>query len=351
MSQIKIQMKSPEIRGKTKMQKEYSAKTLEEALNQASTELGIDKENIKYQKVSENNFLGIFKSVKILVSVPEKKEDEIKNEENKNEEASVETVVVTEEIKENALEEVNISEEIVKSINEIASEETKLDVSEADRIAREFVANVLEKMGIEAEVTAHTDMEDETVYVDINGPDMGVLIGKRGQTLDSLQYLSSLVVNRKCGDIYLKVKLDTENYRARRKETLENLAKNISSKVRRTRKQVVLEPMNPYERRLIHSALQNDKYVETHSEGEEPYRRVVVTLKKDAPRSNGHYNNGRGKYNNSKSGYRKNNYYSNNKKRNYPKYNDDSEDYSEDYKADYAAYLESKAASKAEENK
>lgn len=332
------------------MQKEYSAKTLEEALNQASTELGIEKENIKYQKVSENNFLGIFKSVKILVSVPEKKEEEAeKKEENKVEE-TVEAVV-TEDVKEENVEEVNISDEIVKSINEIASEESKLDVSEADRIAREFVSNVLEKMGIEAEVTAHTDMEEETVYVDINGPDMGVLIGKRGQTLDSLQYLSSLVVNRKCGDIYLKVKLDTENYRARRKETLENLAKNISSKVKRTRKQVVLEPMNPYERRLIHSALQNDRYVETHSEGEEPYRRVVVTLKKDAPRGNGRYNNGKGKYNNSRSGYRKGNYYSNNKKRNYPRHNEDSDDYSDDYKADYAAYLESKAASKAEENK
>jgi len=115
--------------------------------------------------------------------------------------------------------------------------------------------------------------------IDFSGEDMGILIGKRGQTLDSLQYLVSLVVNRDQKD-YVRVKLDTENYRKRRKETLENLAKNIAYKVRRSRKPVSLEPMNPYERRIIHSALQNNKYVETYSEGNEPYRHVVVTLKK-----------------------------------------------------------------------
>ena len=108
---------------------------------------------------------------------------------------------------------------------------------------------------------------------------MGVLIGKRGQTLDSLQYLISLVVNRETEE-YIHVKVDTENYRERRKATLENLAKNISIKVKKTRQSVALEPMNPYERRIIHSALQNDRYVTTHSEGDEPFRRVVVTLKK-----------------------------------------------------------------------
>ena len=127
---------------------------------------------------------------------------------------------------------------------------------------------------------------------------MGVLIGKRGQTLDSLQYLISLVVNKGTTE-YIRVKVDTENYRQRRKETLENLAKNISYKVKRTRRPVSLEPMNPYERRIIHSALQNDKYVTTHSEGEEPFRRVVVTPKKDSNyndakgyRGNRNYNNG-----------------------------------------------------------
>ena len=115
--------------------------------------------------------------------------------------------------------------------------------------------------------------------IDIKGEDMGILIGKRGQTLDSLQYLVSLVINKESTE-YIRVKVDTENYRERRRATLENLAKNIAFKVKRTRRPVALEPMNPYERRIIHSALQNDKYVTTHSEGEEPYRKVIVTLKK-----------------------------------------------------------------------
>ena len=116
--------------------------------------------------------------------------------------------------------------------------------------------------------------------IELSGDEMGVLIGKRGQTLDSLQYLVSLVVNKDMDD-YIRVKVDTENYRQRRKETLENLAKNISFKVKRTKRAVSLEPMNPYERRIIHSALQNDRYVTTHSEGNEPYRHVVVTIKRE----------------------------------------------------------------------
>ena len=120
---------------------------------------------------------------------------------------------------------------------------------------------------------------DRTMNITFSGDEMGILIGKRGQTLDSLQYIISLVVNKE-SDSYIRVKVDTENYRERRKETLESLAKNIAYKVKRTRRSVALEPMNPYERRIIHSALQNDRYVETHSEGEEPYRKVVVTLKR-----------------------------------------------------------------------
>lgn len=128
-------------------------------------------------------------------------------------------------------------------------------------------------------ITADYNEDDNSLSIDLAGDDMGILIGKRGQTLDSLQYLVSLVVN-KGHEEYIRVKVDTENYRQRRKETLENLAKNIAFKVKRTKRPVSLEPMNPYERRIIHSALQNDKYVTTHSEGEEPFRRVVVTLKK-----------------------------------------------------------------------
>ena len=123
------------------------------------------------------------------------------------------------------------------------------------------------------------DNEEDTVNINLSGEDMGVLIGKRGQTLDSLQYLVSLVANKE-SEKYFRVKLDTENYRERRKETLESLAKNIAYRVKRTRKPVSLEPMNPYERRIIHSTLQNDKYVSTKSEGEEPFRHVVVFMKK-----------------------------------------------------------------------
>ena len=144
---------------------------------------------------------------------------------------------------------------------------------------KEHLANVLKAMDIEATITVEFDEMDNNMNINLEGPEMGILIGKRGQTLDALQYLVSLFVNKE-SENYIRVKLDTENYRARRKDTLENLAKNIAFKVKRSRRSVTLEPMNPYERRIIHSALQNDKYVTTHSEGEEPFRRVVVTLKR-----------------------------------------------------------------------
>ncbi len=148
---------------------------------------------------------------------------------------------------------------------------------------REFLSKVYDAMGLTVEIIITPDEEEENVYnVEMKGDDMGVLIGKRGQTLDALQYLTNLVVNKRL-DTYVKVKLDTEDYRRRRKETLENLAKNVASKVKRTRQPVELEPMNPYERRVIHFALQNDRYVTTHSEGEGPDRHVIVSLRPDAP--------------------------------------------------------------------
>ncbi|MBR9945780.1 protein jag [Clostridiaceae bacterium Marseille-Q4145] len=171
-------------------------------------------------------------------------------------------------------------------------------VMETAECAEKFLMDVLEAMDLKATVSMEENKEERTLDIDLAGDDMGVLIGKRGQTLDSLQYLVSLVVN-KGEDDYIRVKVDTENYRQRRKDTLENLAKNIASKVRRTGKPVTLEPMNPYERRVIHSALQNDRYVETHSEGEEPFRKVVVSLKEGVqPRENNRYrryNNGPGR--------------------------------------------------------
>ena len=144
---------------------------------------------------------------------------------------------------------------------------------------REFLDDVFNAMDLKVTVEMTIDEESEVININLVGDDMGVLIGKRGQTLDSLQYLISLVAN-KVSEKYYRVKLDTENYRDRRKATLESLAKNIAYKVKRTRRPVSLEPMNPYERRIIHSALQNDKYVCTKSEGEEPFRHVVVLLKK-----------------------------------------------------------------------
>lgn len=145
---------------------------------------------------------------------------------------------------------------------------------------KDFLNQVFAAMNLTVDIIVENDEENHILSVELKGDEMGVLIGKRGQTLDSLQYLTNLAVNRHT-DGYVKVKLDTEDYRKRRRETLENLAKNIAYKVKRTRRPVSLEPMNPFERRVIHSALQNDKYVSTHSEGEEPHRHVVVTLKRE----------------------------------------------------------------------
>ncbi len=145
--------------------------------------------------------------------------------------------------------------------------------------AKNFLNDVFAAMNMTVVINAEYKEDGRELDIDLAGDDMGVLIGKRGQTLDSLQYLVSLIVNKESTE-YIRVKVDTENYRKRRQDTLENLAKNIAFKVKRTKRTVSLEPMNPYERRIIHSALQNDKFVTTHSEGEEPYRHVVVTMKR-----------------------------------------------------------------------
>lgn len=174
-----------------------------------------------------------------------------------------------------------ISQEM-KEVEEIAEEKKpakKIDVEVCKKAAEGFLNQVFGAMAMEVTLTCSFEEKERELTIDMAGADMGILIGKRGQTLDSLQYLTSLVVNKEC-DGYVRVKLDTENYRDRRKATLESLAKNIAYKVKRTKRSVSLEPMNPYERRIIHSALQNDRYVTTHSEGEEPFRRVVVTLKR-----------------------------------------------------------------------
>jgi len=247
-----------------------SAKTVNDAITEASIEVEVIEKG-------SAGFLGI--GAKQAVIKAWKKEDkpakkevkkEVKKEESKKEEPKKE--VVKEKIsKEEVKEEAEVKEETP------VKEEKHVEVTQETKDACEkFLVDVLKTMGMEVKLTSSID-EDGSLSIDMEGENMGILIGKRGQTLDSLQYLTNRVAN-KMQEGYVRVKLDTENYRQRRKETLENLAKNIAHKVKRTKKSVSLEPMNPYERRIIHSALQGDKYVSTHSEGEEPYRRVVVTL-------------------------------------------------------------------------
>ena len=257
-----------------------SAKTVNDAITEASIELGIASTDMEYEVVEEGSagFLGIGKKQAVIKAwkkedKPAKKEvkkeskKEIKKEEPKKE--VVKKEISKEEVKEEP--EVQVEEEAP------VKEEKHVEVTQETKdTCEKFLVDVLKTMGMEVKLTSSID-EDGALSIDMEGENMGILIGKRGQTLDSLQYLTNRVAN-KMQEGYVRVKLDTENYRQRRKETLENLAKNIAHKVKRTKKSVSLEPMNPYERRIIHSALQGDKYVSTHSEGEEPYRRVVVTL-------------------------------------------------------------------------
>ena len=208
---------------------EVSAKTLSDAITEACQKLEVTSHELEYEVIDEgsNGFLGIGSKPAVIKA-------------------------------------------------RVKEEEKKVSVEDT---AKNFLKDVFNAMNLAVVVNTQYDEEEKNLTIDLAGEDMGMLIGKRGQTLDSLQYLVSLVVNKE-SESYIRVKLDTENYRERRKETLENLAKNIAYKVKRTRRSVALEPMNPYERRIIHSALQDDKYVTTHSEGEEPFRKVVVTLKK-----------------------------------------------------------------------
>ena len=206
--------------------KNYEGKNVDDAITNACQELGITSDKLDYEVVEEggSGFLGLGKKAAVIKA--RKKGD-------------------------------------------------------VDEIAADFLNKVFDAMELTVKLDVNVEDQDneQTINIDIAGDDMGVLIGKRGQTLDSLQYLTSLIVNKESDDKFSRVRLDTENYRERRQQTLENLAKNIAKKVKRIKKPVALEPMNPYERRIIHSALQDDKYCTTRSEGEEPYRHVVVVLK------------------------------------------------------------------------
>ncbi len=289
-----------------------SAKTLDDAITEASIQLGVSSDQMEYDVIEKGStgFFGIgskqavikarLKKEKaeqeetisvseIFESKPEVKEEqksevknEVKNEikndfkkENRKDSKKEYKKDFKKEYKKEAAAPV---QEEKKEVSQPERKEIEVAVvtEETKKICEDFLRDVLKAMGMgEVEFTSVVD-EDGALAIEMKGDDMGILIGKRGQTLDSLQYLTNRVAN-KSQEGYVRVKLDTEDYRRRRKQTLENLAKNIAYKVKRTRKPVSLEPMNPYERRIIHSALQNDDRVSTHSEGEEPYRRVVVT--------------------------------------------------------------------------
>ena len=265
---------------------EVSAKTVDDAILEAAIKLGTTRDKIDYEVIFQGSsgFLGIgSKNAVIKAHVKSEEEVKVSLKTEKEVEKILEKVKdkpVKESVKEKPAKEVT---KIVKETKETKEENIEKPVKKPGKPvnpedAKEFLNKVFAAMDMKVEVTVTGNLEDHEMNIELEGEDMGVLIGKRGQTLDSLQYLTSLVVNKE-SDEYVRVKVDTENYRQRRKETLENLARNISHKVKRTKKPVSLEPMNPYERRVIHSALQNDRFVSTHSEGEEPYRKVVVTLK------------------------------------------------------------------------
>ena len=263
---------------------EFSAKTVQDAITEACTHFVVTSSSLEYEVIEEGStgFLGIGSKPAVIKARAKSEEmDEAKAVFTQEEKKEVKKEVKKEakkEIKE-AKKEVKKEEKAEAKKEETKKREINVDAAEVEKKATDFLKDVLSKMEIENEVKAKYDSNENCLNIEISGEDMGVLIGKRGQTLDSLQYLVSLVVNKGTKE-YIRVKVDTENYRERRNKTLENLAKNMAFKVKRTRRSVTLEPMNPYERRVIHSALQNDSYVTTHSEGEEPYSKVVITLKK-----------------------------------------------------------------------
>ena len=252
---------------------QVSAKTVEDAVLEAAMKLATTREHLEYEVIEKGSagFLG-FGAKAAVIKARALSDEEIETKDKQPE-------PVVEPVKEEVKQEVKKEVEKVEKVEEpVVAKAVKAVAAGKEISAEDFLKDVFKAMDMVVDITVTENKEEKSLDIELAGEEMGVLIGKRGQTLDSLQYLVSLVVN-KYSDEYIRVKIDTENYRERRKETLENLARNIAYKVKRTRKTVSLEPMNPYERRVIHSALQNDRYVTTHSEGEEPYRRVVVTLK------------------------------------------------------------------------
>ena len=268
-----------------------SAKTVDDAITEALIQLGVTSDRLEYEVIEKGSsgFLGIGMKQAVIEArrKPEPKEEKIEEpvveEPVKAEPKKVETVQPQKAAAEKKADEPQkaaFEKAVEKEVKEEVKKETKLVEVQPQTIeaVEDFLKNTMKAMDMEVELKTEID-QDGALCVDMSGEHMGILIGKRGQTLDSLQYLANRVAN-KHQEGYVRVKLDTENYRARREETLRHLAKNIAHKVKRNRRPVALEPMNPYERRIIHSALQSDPYVMTHSEGEEPFRKVVITLKK-----------------------------------------------------------------------
>ena len=268
-----------------------SAKTVDDAITEALIQLGVTSDRLEYEVIEKGSagFLGIGMKQAVIEArrKPEPKEEKVEEpvveEPVKAEPKKVETVQPQKAAAEKKADEPQkaaFEKAVEKEVKEEVKKETKLVEVQPQTIeaVEDFLKNTMKAMDMEVELKTEIDL-DGALCVDMSGEHMGFLIGKRGQTLDSLQYLANRVAN-KHQEGYVRVKLDTENYRARREETLRHLAKNIAHKVKRNRRPVALEPMNPYERRIIHSALQSDPYVMTHSEGEEPFRKVVITLKK-----------------------------------------------------------------------
>ena len=268
-----------------------SAKTVDDAITEALIQLGVTSDRLEYEVIEKGSagFLGIGMKQAVIEArrKPEPKEEKVEEpvveEPVKAEPKKVETVQPQKAAAEKKADEPQkaaFEKAVEKEVKEEVKKETKLVEVQPQTIeaVEDFLKNTMKAMDMEVELKTEID-QDGALCVDMSGEHMGILIGKRGQTLDSLQYLANRVAN-KHQEGYVRVKLDTENYLARREETLRHLAKNIAHKVKRNRRPVALEPMNPYERRIIHSALQSDPYVMTHSEGEEPFRKVVITLKK-----------------------------------------------------------------------
>lgn len=268
-----------------------SAKTVDDAITEALIQLGVTSDRLEYEVIEKGSagFLGIGMKQAVIEArrKPEPKEEKVEEpvveEPVRVEPKKVEAVQPQKAAAEKKADEPQkaaFEKAVEKEAKEEVKKETKLVEVQPQTIkaVEDFFKNTMKAMDMEVELKTEID-QDGALCVDMSGEHMGILIGKRGQTLDSLQYLANRVAN-KHQEGYVRVKLDTENYRARREETLRHLAKNIAHKVKRNRRPVALEPMNPYERRIIHSALQSDPYVMTHSEGEEPFRKVVITLKK-----------------------------------------------------------------------